>query len=180
MRHEERARVRFFAKVKKTDTCWLWTANQTGTGYGAFNYRGRSSFKAHRASWILHYGEIPGKLLVCHHCDVKLCVRPDHLFLGTHSDNAQDCIRKGRPFAGRTTFGPYAKGRQLPWLIGPKATTCKRGHPRIPENQDLRYTQGGFRCRLCVRISEDARNARSRMRTLMKKQKAAAREPGEK
>jgi len=55
---------------------------------------------AHRLAWELTYGPIPDGMLVCHHCDNPICCRPDHLFLGTPSDNMQDALRKGRFFMG--------------------------------------------------------------------------------
>jgi hypothetical protein len=53
---------------------------------------------AHRMSWEMHFGPIPEGMLVLHHCDVRRCVRPDHLFLGTARDNTRDMIAKGRGF----------------------------------------------------------------------------------
>ncbi len=85
----------FMSRVEKTNTCWLWTAGKNGDGYGNWSLNGRN-INAHRASYILFVGEIPNGLHVCHNCDNPSCVNPDHLWLGTYKDNAQDRARKGR------------------------------------------------------------------------------------
>lgn len=84
---------RFWSKVKKTDSCWLWTAKTDG-GYGRFWYEGRL-VGAHRFSWLLANDEMPS-LHVLHKCDNPLCVNPDHLFLGTDKDNHLDRDIKGK------------------------------------------------------------------------------------
>lgn len=87
---------RFWVKVQKTDTCWEWIgAKNRPNGHGLFR-NGEKLVLAHRFSWMLHKGEIPEEMLVCHHCDSPSCVRPDHLFLGGHLDNMIDAAKKGR------------------------------------------------------------------------------------
>ena len=86
---------RFWNKVDKTDTCWLWTGCLTLDKYGRFWFNNKIIL-AHRFSWEFHNGAIPEELFVCHKCDVRNCVNPDHLFLGTHQDNMSDKVNKGR------------------------------------------------------------------------------------
>ena len=89
--------VRFWKHVQKTDGCWLWTGHLSTDGYGTIRNSGRGkTLKAHRASWELAHGPIPTGLHVLHQCDNPGCVRPDHLFLGTHADNMANMAAKGR------------------------------------------------------------------------------------
>ncbi len=94
----EAVRERFWTYVVKGvgDACWVWTGNVTYKGYGKFSVGGRNRF-SHRVSYAMAFGVIPDKL-VCHTCDNRACVRPEHFFLGDVNDNTQDMIQKGRSF----------------------------------------------------------------------------------
>ncbi len=85
---------RFWSKVDTTGDCWIWLAS-TSDGYGNF-WMDNRKWKAHRFSYELEHGPIPEGLIICHRCDDRKCVRPEHLFLGTHKDNSQDREKKGR------------------------------------------------------------------------------------
>lgn len=93
---------RFLERVSKSEGCWEYGGEKINTGYGSVRMDSGKRMLAHRYSWLIHFGEIPAAIKVLHRCDNKICVRPDHLFLGTLSDNTQDMIAKGRhytPFA---------------------------------------------------------------------------------
>jgi hypothetical protein len=97
--------TRFWAKVVKSDGCWLWTGCRSvkaGTGqlgYGQIRVGGMQSLRAttaHRVSWMLAHGPVPEGCDICHRCDNPACVRPDHLFLGSRQDNVKDMHGKKR------------------------------------------------------------------------------------
>lgn len=76
--------------------CWLWGHATNKNGYGSFSKSKGNIVRAHRASYEAFIGPIPKDLCVLHHCDVRPCINPDHLFIGSKSDNSIDMIKKGR------------------------------------------------------------------------------------
>lgn len=104
---------RFWSKVDKSDDCWLWTGGHHNGGYGVIGLPDGNVGLTHRVSWEMHFGKVPPGLHVCHKCDVRGCVRPSHLFLGTNADNVADKVAKGRQPRGETS-GPRMHPDRIP------------------------------------------------------------------
>lgn len=126
--------TRFWAKVAKSAGCWEWRGTTSQKGYGRFAFGPRQhTVGAHRFSYAIAHGVAVADfstLQVCHRCDNPRCVRPEHLFLGTPTDNVRDSVAKGRMrngFMGRTH--------------------CANGHAYTPEN--TRTPRGHRECREC-------------------------------
>jgi hypothetical protein len=98
---------RLMRRTVKTDSCWLWQGCRGPSGHGQIGLKvhGIKRLDAtHRVAWRHYFGDIPSGLCVLHKCDVANCVNPEHLFLGSRTDNSEDKCRKGR----------VPKGTELP------------------------------------------------------------------
>ncbi|MEU2236139.1 HNH endonuclease signature motif containing protein [Streptomyces vietnamensis] len=122
----------------------MWTGGRGDHGYGSLKDDDRRAISTHRFSWQLHHGAIPADMEVCHTCDNPPCVRPDHLFLGTHTDNMQDMLKKGRLVS--------AWGRR---------TACSAGHAYDEANTRV-DRNGHRRCRACSREGDKRRRERKK------------------
>jgi hypothetical protein len=154
---------RFLSKIVKTDSCWIWAAGvkESKHPYGIMTVCGKK-IKAHRLSWLLHFGEIPEGLHVLHKCDNPRCVNPEHLFTGTHGENMKDMAVKGRAKSPHGEdwhsihdgkFNPRS-GENHPFRKNP--SLCARGSSsgasKLMEPQVLeiraKHENGGKVCRL--------------------------------
>lgn len=89
-------KCRFMHYVQITDSCWLWNGAKNNQGYGKLSFKGNKTAIAHRVSYELFNGPIEDNMLICHQCDIKNCVKPAHLWIGTHLQNMMDMIEKDR------------------------------------------------------------------------------------
>ena len=134
---------RFWAKVKKTEECWLWIAYRNWKGYGTFGVRpttgGRQYeiVQAHRYAYLTLVGPITEGITLDHLCRVRHCVNPSHLEVVTNREN----ILRG--------IGPTARNA--------RKTHCVKGHAFTEQNTYQRKNESGKRCRICIKEYNDAR-----------------------
>jgi len=105
-----------FHSIRDPETgCLLWTDRRNANGYGCLSRSGQH-WLAHRAAWAARHGPIPPGLLVCHRCDVRNCINPDHLFLGTQKQNMADkAVKWGHE--RRTEEGPERRPTKSPEIM---------------------------------------------------------------
>lgn len=115
------SRLRALVAAGAPGDCVLWDGGVGALGYGRGWVLGRR-VAMHRRSWELFRGPIPTGMFVCHSCDVRACVNPAHLFVGTAADNNADMVAKGR---NRTTTTPYSTRRRRVLPGGPRQGNCK-------------------------------------------------------
>ena len=148
---EDKLKEFFWSRVRKTEGngCWEWTVRGGAKRHGYGNItmfskeRGFVNISAHRASWIIHFGPIPERMIVRHKCNNPPCVRLDHLCIGTQSENIREAFSKGRMVSGFSL-----------WLR-PPLTHCPQGHPFNEENtrweRGRKMAKPSRKCRICDR-----------------------------
>jgi hypothetical protein len=136
-------------RAEDIGSCWIWNRSKFSNGYARYKVK-KIDYAMHRLAWkIANKKEIPKGMFICHKCDVRNCINPHHLFLGTISDNNKDMASKGRYW-------------------GQKITHCKNGHELSGSNvynSPKRPKKRG--CRICRKISNHSYRMRAGQRVAM-------------
>ena len=136
----------FWSRVNKTKTCWLWMGSRWNVGYGRYKIN-QVEIPAHRYAWTLIHGTIPHGLGVLHRCDVKLCVNPAHLFLGTTHDNMQDRQQKGGYASIQGIHHPKARLTEAQVQLirsSPPRSDCRLARKFDVSSTAIRYARIGL------------------------------------
>lgn len=133
----------YYVRINDESGCWEWTGGKNNRGYGLFKVDSKM-VATHRFAYEMMVSDIPDGIFVCHKCDNPPCCNPAHLFLGTRSDNVQDCLSKGR-FSAPKQYRIKATGKCFAGL-----------HDWVPENIKTK-ANGALSCKLCLRIGARAR-----------------------
>jgi hypothetical protein len=173
----------FWAEVTRTPGCWEWTG-PTFNGYGRFGYEGRR-YPAHRMSYLLTYGDLPSRARLCHACENRLCVRPEHLYVGTRGDTRHIAKLRSRDhievfwahvrksaecweWTGLLDVGGY--GRFAPARgtdVKAHRFSWELHHGSIPDGVAIRHSCGNRKCvRLLHLFQRDKKPVASRARGL--------------
>lgn len=124
---------RFWSYVFKTENCWFWIGSCNSDGYGSIKVN-KVTAKAHVLSYELHFGKQEEGVHILHTCDIPQCVRPDHLYTGSHLNNMRDRAARG------------TMGQQV------LRTHCPKGHEYNPENTYIGQKTGYRYCKTCRRL----------------------------
>ena len=136
---------RFFTKVEKTESCWLWTGHVNPKGYGKFSRYRETPVMAHRWSYMFYVGTVPEGMVLDHLCGVKNCVRPDHLEPVTNKEN----LRRGR--VGEKNAEHHRK-----------KTHCRNGHKYTKSNTITQHRKTrGVVVRKCKKCYDENRKRNS-------------------
>ncbi len=157
--------ARFWKRVERgtTNDCWEWTGARCRQGYGTLRSQGRT-LSTHRVSWELQRGPVPRGKWGLHRCDYPPCVNPQHLFLGTRTDNVRDMVAKGRNRPARGDAHPIRKHPE-------KVRGTNNGRARLTESQVIEIRSRAAAGESVAAIARETRMSEGALRHIVKRRK---------